>query len=386
MKVAIAVQGRFHAFDLASGMMKAGHDATLITNYPGPVMHRFDVGGARVLTVPTHGIATRLAERIRLHGAEPVTHRWFGRAVARRLGREPWDLTHVWSGVAEEWLKTDGARNCLLGRHSTHIREQRNLLEEEEERTGISLEKPSDWMIEREEREYALAPLIAVPARFCADSFKLHHVEPDRVCTIRFATEAPYFRTEDAVVTERLRRIEAGEPLRVLYVGTVSYRKGMYDFAKIVVALSGEPFQIRIVGPIQSECAQLARDMAQHAEVMGSHTREQLRSDFAWGDVLVLPSIEDGQAIVLSQAAAAGLPFIGSTHSGAPDLLELGSQGWSLPPRDPGAWTELLMNLERDRAALLERVHKAKASAARRTWTDVARDMVEQTTRKLKVT
>jgi glycosyltransferase involved in cell wall biosynthesis len=65
---------------------------------------------------------------------------------------------------------------------------------------------------------------------------------------------------------------------------------------------------------------------------------------------MVLPSVQDGFGMVLSQAMACGCPVIGTTHTGADDLLEHGQQGFIVPTRDAQALTRHLQMLADDPA------------------------------------
>ena len=80
--------------------------------------------------------------------------------------------------------------------------------------------------------------------------------------------------------------------------------------------------------------------------------------------------------MVLSQACAAGLPIMASTHGAGPDLLNAGVPGWCFPPRAPAALIELLSEIDHDRAALAERVWATRATAHARTWLNVADDFL----------
>jgi glycosyltransferase involved in cell wall biosynthesis len=53
--------------------------------------------------------------------------------------------------------------------------------------------------------------------------------------------------------------------------------------------------------------------------------------------VLVLPSIEDGYGLVLLQAMACGCPVIATTHSGGPDCVADGRNGFVVPAGDADA-------------------------------------------------
>src|ERR1043166_1650098 len=95
----------------------------------------------------TPGVTSRLAGRLRID-AESALHSAFGRWAAKQVSRESWDVIHCWSGVSLELLRMNGCSQgtTMLMRGSAHIGTQSRILEEEERRTGIALDRPSVWM------------------------------------------------------------------------------------------------------------------------------------------------------------------------------------------------------------------------------------------------
>jgi glycosyltransferase involved in cell wall biosynthesis len=98
-------------------------------------------------------------------------------------------------------------------------------------------------------------------------------------------------------------------------------------------------------------------------EMIGSVPQAELAAMMSRSHALVLPSIEEGLALVQAQALACGCPVICSTNTGGEDLLSDGVEGFIVPIRDPGAVAERMQRLADDpelqgrmRAAALERV------------------------------
>src|SRR5262249_39243877 len=154
------------------------HDVRLLTNYPSSIVERFGFPRSRTATCVAHGIVIRIYYRLplsvrRLFDFEPTLHRWFGRWALSKV-RTNADLVYVYSGISEEMLKAlrhNERPQIWVVRGSSHIRVQAQLLEEEETRTGVRLEKPSAWIIRREEREYAMAQRIITLSSFARNSF-----------------------------------------------------------------------------------------------------------------------------------------------------------------------------------------------------------------------
>lgn len=380
LKLAIVVQGRFHGFDLARELIARGHDVTLFTNYPASIAARFGVPAGRTRSLLAHGAAARAAGLgARLTGApvaEAPLHRWFGRWAERELARDAWDLVHVWSGVAEESFASSRVRaGCrLLMRGSAHIDLQARLLADEERRAGVAIDRPSAWMIAREQREYALADHILVLSGFSRRSFEDAGVPSSRLSLLRLGVRVDEFRPSPAVVAARQRRMLAGEPLRVLYVGALSYQKGLFDLAEAVRLLDPSRFRFTWVGPILPEARPLVRRMSDRVAVVGKVAQQALPDIYRDADLFLYPTIQDGYAAVTAQAKAAGLPIITTAHGTGLDIVTPGQDGWIVPVRDAAAIAARLTWCDANRPALAETAARVYDTFRARDWADVARD------------
>lgn len=378
MKIAIVVQGRFHAFQLTRALVARGHDVTLMTNYPTRAVDRWGVPRSCVRSFWVHGVLQRAVEKMRLPVGDARIHRLFGRWAARRLRGGSWDAVHIWSGIAEEALnelKTTSTRTLLM-RGSAHIRTQSRLLEEEEERAGVRLDRPrqGSWITAREEREYELADDVVVLSSFALDSFLEEGVPADKVRLLLLGSDLDAFRPPPEVVEARCDRILSGAPLRVLYVGALSFRKGMLDITAMLRSPGGGRFRFRLVGAVTPEVATLVKDLGSQAEVVSRQPESRLPDSYAWGDVFVFPTIEDGFPVVLAQAQAAGLPIIATENCSAPDLVSDGASGWVLPIRNPDAFIDRLVWCDENRADLAAMVRSIYDRFVPRSWDDVAED------------
>ncbi|MDZ7380078.1 MAG: glycosyltransferase family 4 protein [candidate division KSB1 bacterium] len=378
MKIAIVVHGRFHAFDLARALVERGHEVTLFTNYPKWAVVRFGFPKERARSFWPHEVLSRanqwLHQKVRFPYLEAALHRMFGRWAAKELAKEDWDVVHPWSGISEEILRVRLGKVSFLTRGSAHIRVQTRLLEEEEKRVGRVLEKPSTWMMAREEREYELADAITVLSTFAYNTFISEGIAPAKLRLLPLGARLDAFRPAPDAVEARRRRILSGAPLRVLYVGAISYRKGLQDLSAVVRRLGHRGFEFRFVGPQSPEAAPLTVELQGHATFVPKQPQPNLPRTYAWGDVFVFPTVEDGYAQVLAQAAASGLPILATTNCAGPDLIREGQSGWVLPIRCPEAFVERLLWCHEHRAALAAMVERIPAEFQPRDWADVAAD------------
>ncbi|HYN10670.1 MAG TPA: glycosyltransferase family 4 protein [Vicinamibacterales bacterium] len=380
LKIAIVVHGRFHGFDLARELLARGHDVTVFTNYPSWAVTRFGIPAARARSFPIHGVLSRALMRLPGHGPirhpEAWLHKMFGRWAERELSRERWDVIHCWSGVSQELLESPRVdSSCtMLMRGSAHITVQSRLLQEEEARTGVALDRPSDWMHERELREYGLADRILVLSTFSRQSFEDEGTPPERISTVPLGVQVDAFRPPPEVIEERTRRILTGEPLRVLFVGAVSYRKGFLDIASAIDKLNGRGFEFELVGPILPECAPRVEQLRGKATFAGKRPQAELPASYHASDLFLFPTIEDGFPAVMAQAKAAALPMLTTAHGAGLDIVTPGQDGWIVPVRDPAAIVDRLVWCAANRPAVASIVQRVYDTFRPRDWAQVAAD------------
>jgi glycosyltransferase involved in cell wall biosynthesis len=182
------------------------------------------------------------------------------------------------------------------------------------------------------------------------------------------------FRPAPAVIEARCRRILSGQPLRVLYVGALSLRKGLWDADAIVRRLGTERFQFRFVGPVNPEVRPLAQSLGEIVELVPKQPQQNLPSWYADSDLFLFPTIEDGFAVVLAQAHANALPILTTPNCSGPEFIRDGETGWILPIRSPEAFVERLGWCDANRPALADMVRRVYTRYRVLDWDDVAAD------------
>jgi glycosyltransferase involved in cell wall biosynthesis len=378
LKLAIVVHGRFHAFDLARELIRNGVDVILLTNYPKRTARKFGIPKKNVVNCLMHGVASRVVARAGARCTaifEPVLHRWFSKWAARQVSGLEVNAIHAFSGVSEELMGSVAGRPIVksLVRGSAHIRTQARLLQEEQARCGHEMDHPSSWRVAREEREYAMADMIFVLSSFAQKSFEAEGVPRHKVRLVPLGSEISRFRATEEDVARRCERIAAGEPLRVLTVGSFSFRKGALDLIDIATELKGR-MSFRFVGDVEAE---VLRERAKGSvELIPRQPQFSLPAIYNQADLFVFPTVEDGYAVVLAQAQAAGLPILATPHCAAPDILRPNENGWILPIRSPKVFIEQLKWCDENRSALAQVVRSSYNGFQPRDWTHVAKDLI----------
>lgn len=389
LKIAMVVHGRFHAFDLARELIKQGHNVTLFTNYPKYIVEKFGIPQSHVRSFLLHGVLSRISHRLTqllpIPSLEPFLSPLFSRWAAQNILKSQYDVVHVFSGVAEELIlsiKSTPLRAgtlTILVRGSSHIRVQRQLLAAEETRanclvkTPVKIDQPSEWIIAREEREYQLADIIVVLSSFATNSFIQQGIPKEKIRTLPLGAQLSLFRPDGTVITERRQRILSGQPLRVLMVGTFSLRKGAIDWLEIAKS-AGSNFQFRFVGAIADDAGFLHESALGYIEFIPKQPQSKLPQLYAQADLFIFTTVEDGYAVVLSQAQASGLPIIATTNCSAPDIIVDSQTGWVVPIRSPDAFVEKLQWCNKNREELAAIVDRIYQDFRPRDWHEVGKD------------
>lgn len=230
----------------------------------------------------------------------------------------------------------------ICNRGSSHILFQKSILEEEHRRWGAPhpLGFPA-WGVKREVAEYTVANAIAVPSQFAKRTFIEQGVPPEKVHVCPYGVDLSLFRPFP----------KADQKFRVLFVGSFSIRKGIgYLFKAVQPLVNRGQVEVWLIGGATEEVGGI---LARNRDLFidkGFLPRKDLARLYSQGSVLVLPSVEEGLALVQAQAMACGVPVIATPNSGAEDLFTDGVEGFIVPARDPLAIREkiewLLANSE----------------------------------------
>ena len=127
--------------------------------------------------------------------------------------------------------------------------------------------------------------------------------------------------------------------LRVLFVGTMTQRKGLADLFAAMKHLGRSDVKLIILG---TPLLPLAFYRQEYPSFIYEPTRSnaQVRQLMLQCDVLVLPSIVEGRAMVQMEALSCGLPIVVTPNAGAEDLVDPGRTGFLVPIREPGMLAE----------------------------------------------
>lgn len=212
--------------------------------------------------------------------------------------------------------------------------------------------------LERKDEEIALADTILVASNFTRSTLELFPGERKKTIIIPYGAPSP--------ITTRREATSNTDPLRVLYVGSLTQRKGISYLFKAVEAL-GKAASLTVVGRKVGNCKALDDACSTHRWIESLHHTEILAL-MRQHDVFVFPSLFEGFGLVIGEAISQGLPVITTPNTGGPDILRDGIDGFIVPIRDPEAITARLLQLHQDRALLQQMSDSARERAGQLDW------------------
>jgi len=185
-------------------------------------------------------------------------------------------------------------------------------------------------------RKSALAAdqVVAV-SEYTADVFS-QQLELPRPSVILNAVDTDFFTPP-----VRRRRLKPSQPCRLLYVGTLSRRKGSDILAPIMRKL-GEAFQLYHTG--SEDAAILGKDRPTNMHALGRLSQPEVLEQYQMADLLLFPSRGEGLARAVMEALACGVPVVAGNTSSMPEAVDE-HVGHLCPPDDVEAFVEAVRTI-----------------------------------------
>jgi glycosyltransferase involved in cell wall biosynthesis len=236
----------------------------------------------------------------------------------------------------------------------------------------------SDAKLARKTRELALAELVICPSKSVLESL------PPQARAAKQAILAPFGSPHVDLAGAELSTRQQHRRLRVLFAGALTQRKGLADLFAAMKLIDSSQLELVVMGS-------LLRPLSWYREQFTPFVYEPPRAHaevlrlMQTCDVLVLPSIVEGRALVQQEAMACGLPVIATRNAGADDLIVDGKTGFLVPIRAPETIAEKLNWFVGNRSRIPEMSAAARQRAAKLTWRDYGEIVVRALSALLKI-
>jgi len=217
----------------------------------------------------------------------------------------------------------------------------------------------SPTKLERKTAELALADVVICPSKFVYNSLPATIRQPKKSIVAEFGSPIHQIHSQKSQNSKL--------PLRVLFVGSMSQRKGLADLFSAMKLLHRPDVELVVMG---SPVVEMDFYHQQLSNFIYEPTRphQAVLKLMQSCDVFVLPSIVEGRALVQQEAMSCGLPLIVTPNAGGEDLIEEGRTGFLVPIRSPEKIAEKIAWFADHRDKIAEMGQLAREKAAQVTW------------------
>lgn len=354
------------AYHQVEGYVACGWDAIVCTKE----LVAIPPGVAQVIrTTPATGVRVpeRLLGRHREDWHDAITRR------ALRRHRDRIDIVHGWPGHTERTfaLARDAGIPIALEAPNTHVVNQMAAAGAEADRIGLTMPDRNshaydEARIARYESQYAMADVILAPSTYARDTFIEHGVDPGRVVLHQYGFDPDRWPAPPAARSDR--------PFTAIFVGRAEVRKGLHLALRAWIdSGAAEEGRFIVCGEIAPWYEPALQPMLAHPSVELVGFSDDPGTWMRQSDVLVLPSVEEGSALVSYEAQASGcVPLVSDAvgaRVAAPEEHCVHRAG------DVATLTRQLAALATD-PEMLARLRQASIDGRDRlTWAHAARDL-----------
>ena len=381
MRILVAHPGTQHAHHLVSGMLARGRDVKYSTilsfgndsrwkrnlpasmyakrylrNVPDSVIDRYPFLEMIPGLLQPFGVSAQRAYAIR--------NRWFQNRISRHEIRNSSAIVgfDTSSLILARKAQKEGVPFFLelTQVHSLEKTKWSDFIREKYPQWPITLLHKSEDLIREEDEELALATIVSAPAAYVKSTYQSHAFTRNEIVINPFGADIISFRQKVSYSPRRPRYIFMGaiSPVKGIPILLDAWRLAKPD-AELIIAGHGEwPHGVELPPGVS---------------IAGRISKHQRETFLHSGDVFLCPSLYEGLAIVQLEAAACGLPVIGTHNSGGSEFLRDGREGFFISPGDPVALAEKISFFSQHPDECEKMGREAAARARDYTWDSYVR-------------
>lgn len=300
------------------------------------------------------------------------------RIVARRIEKlaKQIDIIHTWNLGALETLKTAARLGIptVLERPNAHTGFAMEIVQRECDRVGVSLPPDHEHAfnaekLRKEEEEYRLATRLLCPSEFVVKTFLDKGFAREQLVRHIYGYDENVYYPSN-----QLRDPKRG--LTMLFVGVCAVRKGVhYALEAWLKSPASKEGTFLIAGEFLPAYREKLAPLLSHPSVKVLGHRNDVPELMRKSDILILPSIEEGFGLVITEAMGSGAVPLAS--EACTELCSHMKTGLMHRVGDVGALCQHITLLHEDRA-LLEKLRAACLEIAPTiTWKAAGRMLLE---------
>jgi glycosyltransferase involved in cell wall biosynthesis len=229
------------------------------------------------------------------------------RIVAKRLAKlaQEIDLVHVWPSAALETIMAAKKLGIptVLERPNAHTRYAYDVVKAECGRIGVQLPPEDDYtyrpdVLAREEEEFRESDFLLCASDFSAKTFRSEGFSAEKIIRHTYGYDESRFRP--ATRTDRSR-------FTAIFVGVAAVRKGLHLALEAWTKSSAAQQGIFLIaGEIAPDYRKYLETYFDNRNVIALGHRRDIPELMRQADVLILPTLEEGFALVCAEAIGCG--------------------------------------------------------------------------------
>ena len=343
-KANIFIAGFFHLPIVVKALSNSFDEINVYSSYPKHYLSRNLTSSARIHSYVLKEILGRFPAWM-FYDKPHQLSQVFQQSIKRPLQGLDSDITIGWAGHSLSVAKICAEKDIpfVLERGSTHIRWQYERLTLAYKNSGLPInyaEVPSENFILNQEEEYKLAKRIHVPTALCKRSFVKYsgHNVSKKIRLTRYGFQFP-----STLIDEK--NPEQLNEIKFLFVGTLSVRKGFFDFCSITNNIVHPNAHFTAVGKFTQDTKKIIEKFEPRCEILPSKSKYELFELYKTHHVLIVCSYEEGLSMVIPEAISQGMIVVGTFDSGVEEYVEDGVNGFILEAGNVEMFTDKINEL-----------------------------------------
>jgi len=342
MKVTLVCIARYYHFDLARELHNYQTLGLFFTGYPQfklKEQKNFPIENTK--SVPLIVTPFMFFDRYKLWPNKLLrsqisflSHQHLDFVVSKQLKKPTILIAFCGAGLYSGRVNKKMGGIYICDKGSTHIDYQEDLLKEEFLRYQMKYEGTYKKRRNKEILEYEEAEFITVPSNFVLESFVKKGIPREKLVKIPYGAELSRFKyvpNELKIETKTKKNI-----FNILFVGNFGARKGAIDILKSFKNFKHPNKCLTLIGSIAKEGKILLEKYdISNIRFIGRVRNEELFHYYNEADVFLMPSIEEGFAMVILEALASGCPVITTPNSGGEEIIKNNFNGFIVPIHSP---------------------------------------------------
>lgn len=304
-----------------------------------------------------------------------ILHDWI---VAQRLTRLAGeiDLVHTWPLGALRTLRTAARLGIptVLERPNAHTRFAYEVVDSECKSLGISMPPGHEHaydpvILKHEEEEYAVAHRLLCPSDFVVKTFLAGGFDSPQMLRHQYGFDHNKFSSAPSL-------LEQNSQFTMIFVGGCAPRKGLhYALEAWLKSIASRDGKFLIVGNFIPGYGERLAGALSHPSVEVLGFRRDIPELMRKAHVLTLPSIEEGSALVTSEARGCGCVLLVSEATGA--MCQHGEDSFVHAVGDVAALSEHITALYQDRNLYSRMRVQSLRTVDELTWAAAGRRLLD---------